>query len=78
MPLLGIDVPTPVFDAMTTNTLWMTEEDQWKTILAEFPTQSSAYAHQIREAVIKRKSDGHRFIFLFAVKEDRTQLLTLV
>jgi eukaryotic translation initiation factor 2-alpha kinase 4 len=78
MPLLAIDVPTPVFDAMTRSSSWITEEDQWRSILTEFPTQHSAYANQLREAVLKRKSDGHHFILLFGVKEERVHLLNLL
>jgi eukaryotic translation initiation factor 2-alpha kinase 4 len=78
MSLLAVDVPVSVFHAMTTNSSWIVEDDQWKSILAEFPPQNSAYAAQIREAVIKRKLDDHQAMLLFAVKEERIQLLSLV
>lgn len=77
MPMLAVDVPTSVFDAMTRSSSWISDEDQWRSILAEFPTQHSAYANQVREAVVKRKSDGHYFILLFGVKEERIHLLNL-
>jgi eukaryotic translation initiation factor 2-alpha kinase 4 len=78
MLLLAVDIPTPAFDAMTKSSSWITDEDQWRSILAEFPTQHSAYANQVREAVVKRKSDGHHFILLFSVKEERVHLLNLL
>ena len=77
MPTLAIDVAPAIFDAMVKSQSWITDEDAWKPIAAAFPTQHSAYAQQLREAILKRRSEGHPFIFLFAVREERVQLLTL-
>ncbi len=77
IPTVAVDVPTTVFEEMIKNTGWVTDEDAWKAIAASFPPQHSAYAHQVREAIIKRKSDGCKFLILFAVREERAFLLTL-
>ncbi|KAG5641706.1 hypothetical protein DXG03_004410 [Asterophora parasitica] len=76
LPTLAVDVPPAVFDSMIRNSAWVTEEEAWKSILSAFPTPH-AYAHQVREAVAKRKAEGHRFLLLFAVREERVQLLNL-
>ncbi|RDB27411.1 eIF-2-alpha kinase GCN2 [Hypsizygus marmoreus] len=76
-PTLAVDVPPVVFDSMTRNSAWITEEEPWKAILSAFPTPHTAYAQQIREAAAKRKSEGHRFLLLFAVREERVQLVSL-
>jgi translation initiation factor 2-alpha kinase 4 len=62
---------------MTKNSYWITEEDAWKPILASFSNQQAAYAQQVREAAAKRKAEGCHYIILFAVREERVQLLTL-
>lgn len=77
MPTLAVDVPSAVFDEMTRNIAWITDEDAWKGLAASFPPQHGAYASQIREAVLRRKMDGHKFLLLFAVREERISLLTL-
>ncbi|KAI0954220.1 hypothetical protein AcV7_007513 [Taiwanofungus camphoratus] len=77
LPILAVDVSTSVFDEMTKNSAWITEEDAWKAIVSAFPPQQSGYAYQIRDAAIKRKTDGHKFLLLFAVREERVFLLVL-
>jgi translation initiation factor 2-alpha kinase 4 len=76
MPVLAIDVPPPVFEAITKSSTWVTDDEVWRPISSAFPTQQSAYAQHVREAVAKRKAD-HHFILLFAVREERAQLLSL-
>lgn len=77
MPTVAVDVPPDVFDSMVRNPSWVTDEEVWKPLAAAFPPQTSAYAHQIREAVAKRKTEGHRYVLLFAVREEKVQLLDL-
>lgn len=77
MPMVAVDVPIAVFEAMTKSSAWVTDEEAWKTIATGFLAQHSAYAWQIREAAAKRKAEGHRWILLFAVREERVQILTL-
>lgn len=77
MPTVAVDVPPNMFDAMVRNASWVTDEEAWKPLMAAFPPQTSAYAHQVREAVAKRKAEGHHYVLLFAVREERIQLLDL-
>lgn len=77
VPVIAVDVPPPTLDQMTQNSNWITDEDSWKAILTGFPTQHTPYAHQIREAVIRRKEDGLNFVILFAVREEKPSLLVL-
>lgn len=78
MPFFAIDVPRDVVDLMTRSSLWITDDDAWKTIVAAFLPGTTAYAQQIREAVAKRRAEGLRWIVLYVVKEDRVQILSLV
>lgn len=77
VPIVAVDVNESVFDQMTRNTSWLTDENLWKALVARFPTQQSSYASQIRDAVLRRKAEGCKFLILFAVKEERPFLLTL-
>lgn len=77
MPIIAIDVPTSVFEELTRNTSWINDENAWKSVFASFPTQQSAYAYQVRDAVLKRRGEGCKFLLLFAVREERAFLLTL-
>lgn len=77
MPTLAVDVPPAVFEDMTGNSAWIAEEESWKSLISMFPNSQTAYAHQVRDAILKRKAEGHRFMLLFAVREERVQLLNL-
>lgn len=77
LPILAVDVPTSLFDAMMKSTTWITDDEAWKVIIGSFAPSHSAYAWQLREAVGKKKSDGYQFVLLFAVREERVHLLTL-
>lgn len=77
MSVLAVDVSPALFDAMTKNAAWITDDDAWKPIASMFPAAQPGYAHQIRETASRRKAEGHPYILLFAVKEDRAQLLNL-
>jgi len=77
MPTIAMDVPADVFDSMVRNPKWVNDDEAWKTLSATFPPQTSAYAYQIREAVAKRKVEGHPYVLLFAVRDERVQLLNL-
>lgn len=78
MPILAVDVPTSLFDAMAKATGWITDDEAWRTIISSFAPSHSAYAGQVREVVVKRRADGHPFLLLFAVREERIHLLSLV
>lgn len=77
VPIIAVDVNDVVFDQMTKSTTWLTDENAWKALAACFPTQQTSYANQIREAVLRRKADGYKFMILFAVKEERPFLISL-
>jgi eukaryotic translation initiation factor 2-alpha kinase 4 len=77
MPILAVDVPTSLFDAMTKTTGWTTDDEAWRNIISSFAPSHSAYAGQVREAVGKRRTDGYPFLLLFAVREERIHLLSL-
>lgn len=77
IPVIAVDVPLNVFDVLVRDSAWVTDEDAWKAILANLPSQHSGYGHQIREQVAKRKAEGRRFVLLFAVRDERVQILDL-
>lgn len=77
VPMLAIDVPSTVFDVLVRSPNWIHDEDVWKPIVASMPALQSAYAFQLRDAVAKRKAEGHSFIILYATREERIQVLSL-
>ena len=77
MPVLAVDVTPIQFEAMTRASSWITEEEAWKSLVAMFRQSQMSYALTVREAAIKRKAEGHSYILLFAVREDRAQLLSI-
>jgi translation initiation factor 2-alpha kinase 4 len=77
MQVLAIDVPGSLFDVLTRNSSWITDDEAWRPILPHFPTGQSAYANQIREDAQRRKSEGHRLLLLFSVREERVGLLMI-
>nr|GAT55219.1 predicted protein [Mycena chlorophos] len=77
MPILAVDVPPAVFDGMIKSEAWLTDDEVWKCLAGMFPVQQWAYAQQVREAALKRKAEGHVYILVFAVREERMQLLKL-
>ncbi|EGN94241.1 hypothetical protein SERLA73DRAFT_126224 [Serpula lacrymans var. lacrymans S7.3] len=77
IPMLVIDVPTATVDSLVKSSSWITDEEAWRSIAASVPSLHSAYAHQVREAAAKRKAEGHSFLLLYAVREDRCQLMNL-
>lgn len=74
---IGVDVPPVVFEALTRNSAWISDDDSWRPIASIFPTGQSAYATQVRETVARRKADGNKFLLFYAVREDRVGILTL-
>lgn len=77
MPMLAVDIPTSLFDAMAKSVSWITDDDQWRTVLGSFAPSHSTYAWQVRDTIAKRKADGHAFLLLFSVREERIHLLAL-
>lgn len=77
VPMIVIDVPSTVFDSLVKSSSWIHDDEAWKTIVASMPALQSAYSNQVREAVIRRKSEGHPFVMLYATREERMQLLSL-
>jgi translation initiation factor 2-alpha kinase 4 len=79
MPILAVDISQAHFEAMLRSPAWITDEEAWKTMTTTYqnPPGYPGYNYSIREAVQKRKSEGHAYILLFAVREDRAQLLAL-
>ena len=67
------------FETMAKNAAWTKDDEQeaWKSVLASFPAQQAVYAHQIKEAIAKKREDGCKFILLFAVRGERVSLLDL-
>ncbi|PPQ98103.1 hypothetical protein CVT26_003273 [Gymnopilus dilepis] len=77
MPIVAVDVAPQHFDAMVKNSAWISDEESWKAISSMFPPQHSGYAPTVRDAVLKRKADGHTYVILYALRDDRAQLLAI-
>ena len=72
-----VDVTTAVFDEMAKNNNWLTSDEALRTIAAGMPTQHAGYAQQIREAVLRQRAEGHRYVLLYGIRQERLALLTL-
>lgn len=78
LPVIAVDVSASVLDSMAKSSNWVTDDEAYKSIAASFSTpQSPGYAYQVRESVARKRADGHRFVLLFAVRDERVALLTL-
>jgi len=77
IPVVAIDTPANVFDVLCKSPTWITDDETWKAVASLFPNSSTGYALQIRDAVSRRRAEGHRFILLFAVRDERVHLLML-
>lgn len=74
---VAVEVSTAVFDEMAKNSNWLTSEEALRTIAIGLPTQHAGYAQQIRDAINRQKADGHRYVLLYGIRQDRIALLTL-
>jgi translation initiation factor 2-alpha kinase 4 len=77
IPVIAIDTPANVFDLLCQSSSWVTDDETWKTVAASFALSSTGYAPQIREAISRRQAEGHRFVLLFAVRDERVHLFAL-
>ncbi|KAH9956146.1 hypothetical protein BC827DRAFT_1139950 [Russula dissimulans] len=77
IPVIAVDTPVNVFDALCKSSSWVADDETWKTMVSSFPLSSTGYALQIREAFSRRHAEGHRFILLFAVRDERMHLCAL-
>ena len=77
IPVIAIDTPANIFDILCQSSSWVTDDETWKTVASSFPLSSTGYAPQIREAISRRQAEGHRFVLLFAVRDERVHLFAL-
>ena len=77
IPVVAIDTPANVFDALCKSPSWIADDETWKVVASLFPNSSTGYALQIRDAISRRRTEGHHFILLFAVRDERVHLLML-
>jgi len=77
IPVVAIDTPVNVFDTLCRSPSWVSDDETWKAVASSFPNSSTGYALQIRDAISRRRAEGHRFILLFAVRDERVHLLML-
>ncbi len=77
IPVIAIDSPANVFDLLCQSSSWVTDDETWKTVVSSFPLSGTGYAPQIREAICRRQAEGHRFVLLFSVRDERVHLFAL-
>ncbi|KAF9065023.1 kinase-like domain-containing protein [Rhodocollybia butyracea] len=75
MPVVAVDISSSLFDALIRNSLWLVDEEVWKSLVGEF--SSAGYAQQVREAIAKKKSEANCWLLLVSVKDERVGLLNL-
>ena len=74
---VAVEVSTAVFDEMAKNANWLTSEEALRNVAAGLPTQHAGYAQQIRDAILRIKAEGQRYVLLYGIRQDRVALLTL-
>ena len=77
IPVIAIDTPAHVFDLLCQSPSWITDDETWKIVASSFTLSSTGYAPQIREAISRRQAEGHRFVLLFSVRDERVHLFAL-
>jgi eukaryotic translation initiation factor 2-alpha kinase 4 len=77
IPVIAIDTPANVFDLLCQSSSWVTDEEAWKSVASSFTLSSTGYALHIREAISRQQAEGHRFVLLFALRDERVHLLAL-
>lgn len=77
IPVIAIDTPANTFDTLCKSSSWVTDDETWKSVVSSFPLSSTGYAPQIREAISRRQAEGHHFVMLFAVRDERAHLFAL-
>ena len=77
IPVIAIDTPANVFDLLCQSSSWVTDDETWKTVASSFTVSSTGYGPQIREAISRRQTEGHRFVLLFSVRDERVHLFAL-
>ena len=75
--IVAVEVPTSVFDEMAKNANWLVSEEPLRTIAALLPTHQSGYPQQVRDAILRIKTDGQRYVLLYGIRQDRIALLSL-
>jgi eukaryotic translation initiation factor 2-alpha kinase 4 len=77
IPVIAIDTPANVFDILCQSSSWVTDDETWRTVASSFTLSSTGYAPQIREAISRRHAEGHPFVLLFSVRDERVHLFAL-
>lgn len=76
LPMIVVDAPSAALAQLTVSPAWLTNEEAWRGILSDFPVLSTTGA-SIREAVLKRRAQGIKFVYLFSIKDDRVFLFKM-
>lgn len=72
-PMIAVDAPSAALAALTVNSTWLTNDEAWRGILSEFPALYTS-GTMLREAILKKREHGSKFIYLFSVNDDRVFL----
>ena len=75
--IVAVEVPTSVFDEMAKNATWLVSEEPLRAIAALLPTHQSGYPQQVRDAILRIKTDRERYVLLYGIRQDRIALLPL-
>jgi translation initiation factor 2-alpha kinase 4 len=78
IPVVALHIASSSFDAMILHPEWLKDGDSeaMRPVMDTF-SPSTSYAVQIREAILKKKSEGCKFILLLSLKDDRLHLVNL-
>lgn len=78
LPVIGVDLSAEMLSAMTLETAWVRDDEQWRAIThPQLPTSERRYADQVREAVREHAATTGGPVWLFSVREARGFLLQI-
>lgn len=71
--VLTVDVPTVIFDKMSSTSEWIMDDEKFKNIILVTNPHQVSYVYLIRERI---QSIQTKVIILFNIKDNRLTLLT--
>jgi len=83
VPMVSVDVSTATLEALgklAPSSRWLTDDEAWRAALNSEPVclaQHAGYLGTVREAIARKKAEGHRFLLIFGVRDETVLLLTL-
>lgn len=74
---VGVDLHPAAWNAVTASQTWVTNDSAWRALLDETPELLKETGTQLREHINGKRAAGHKFIFLFSLRDEKLFLYHL-